>query len=139
MFFSKDCNKDYIIRQVVFQIENVLPVCDKGLDVLVVPHKDKRSNKQNRFLMVVMGHIIRFYNDTGFVPSGCMRREMRSDSLKEYWKDRLGVLETKRLSTTEISEFIDKIQAIMIQETGGEYEAISPDDAYLDSLCRSMM
>lgn len=105
-----------------------------GIDVVVAPHKKIRTVRQNKYLMKVCAEIVRFYHETGFMPSGCPKWAMQTQVQKEFWKGYFGVLETHKLSTRELGEFVDKIQAEMVQQTGGEYQPIVPDSDYLISL-----
>lgn len=105
-----------------------------GLDIEIKPHKQQRSNNQNRFLMVVLGAIVKFYHETGFMPSKCNQWDMDVDTLKRYWKNRWGIEYSHKLDPKEFGEFIDFIQQTMVEETGGEYEILTTDNAYLRSL-----
>ena len=106
----------------------------KGIDIEIKPHKTKRSIEQNKFLMVVLTQIVRFFNETGFVPQGCQAWMMRTDVQKEYWKARYGIETTHKLDTLTFTRFIDFIQQTMVEETGGEWEILTTDSAYLKSL-----
>lgn len=132
MFFQYGIPTENIIRWLRVQIDAAQN--PNGIDVVVAPHKKIRTVRQNRYMMEVCANIVRFYHDTGFLPHGCMRREMKTLGQKEFWKDYFGVLETHKLSTRELGEFVDKIQAEMVQQTGGEYQPIVPDSDYLTSL-----
>ena len=134
MFFKSDTPLPQINNWVATQLGAVLPVAKNGVDIEIKPHKQMRSNEQNRFLMVLMQHIVKFYHETGFMPEGCKKWMMRTDIQKEYWKDRFGIDHTAKLSTKEFSEFIDGIQRELIEETSGEWEIIETDSAYLKSL-----
>ncbi len=138
MFFQKIVQTENISQWVAKQIEATREVVKYGWDIEVRPHKKQRSYQQNRYLMAVMENIIKFYNDTGFMPQGCASWAMRTDVQKEYWKARLGVGSTAKLSTTEFCDFVDKIQGTMAAESGGEYEIITPPDAYMESLVATM-
>ncbi len=134
MFFNSETSPADIIIWVKNQIAYALPVSKNGLDIEIKPHKQKRSNEQNRFLMAIMVALVRFYHETGFVPSGCERWMMRTDILKEYWKARYGVEFTHKLDTGEFTKFIDYIQLTLVEETHGEWEILQTDSAYLKSL-----
>lgn len=134
MFFNSETSPADIIIWVKNQIAYALPVSKNGLDIEIKPHKQKRSNEQNRFLMAIMVALVRFYHGTGFVPSGCERWMMRTDILKEYWKARYGVESTHKLDTGEFTKFIDYIQLTLVEETHGEWEILQTDSAYLKSL-----
>lgn len=134
MFFKSDAPLSQINNWVLTQLAAVFPVAKNGIDIEIKPHKRQRSNEQNRFLMVIMQHIVKFYHETGFMPEGCKKWMMRTDIQKEYWKDRFGIEHTSKLNTKEFSEFIDGIQRELIEETNGEWEIIETDSAYLTSL-----
>lgn len=105
-----------------------------GIDVVVAPHKKIRTVRQNRYLMEVCANIVRFYHETGFAPQGCPAWAMQTQVQKEFWKGYFGVLQTRNMSTRELGEFVDKIQAEMVAQSGGEYQPIVPDSDYLTSL-----
>lgn len=105
-----------------------------GIDVVVAPHKKIRTVRQNRYLMEVCANIVRFYHETGFTPQGCPAWAMQTQVQKEFWKGYFGVLQTRNMSTKELGEFVDKIQAEMVAQSGGEYQPIVPDSDYLTSL-----
>lgn len=134
MFFMNITSTDSISAWVARQIEATRESVKYGWDVEIKPHKKQRSYQQNRYLVAVMEHIVRFYHDTGYMPEGCAPWAMRTDVQKEYWKARLGVGSTAKLSTKEFGEFVDRIQGTMAAESGGEYEIITPPDAYMESL-----
>ena len=134
MFFPKDTPYKKIQEWIIVQLPAVYQVAKDGLEIEIKPHKQKRSNEQNRFLMAIMVAIVRFYNNTGFMPEGCERWMMRTDIQKEYWKARYGIESTHKLDTAQFSKFIDFIQQTMVEETGGEYEILQTDSAYLKSL-----
>ena len=129
MFFSNKTPMETVMHWIRLQVQ----ACQNpnGIDVVVKKHTKVRTVRQNRYLMEVCANIVRFYHDTGFIPDGCPRFCMKTQMQKEFWKDHFGVLETHTLSTKEMCDFIDKIQAEMIQQTGGEYEPIIPPDDYL--------
>lgn len=136
MFFQNITTTDSICAWVARQLDATRDAVKYGWDIEIRPHKKQRSYQQNRYLMAVMEHIVRFYHETGFMPEGCAPWSMRTDVQKEYWKARIGVGATSKLSTAEFGEFIDRIQGTMAAETGGIYEIITPPDAYLDSLAQ---
>ena len=127
MYFALPTATESITAWVASQVEALRPDIKYGWDVDVRPHKKQRTYSQNRFLMVIMQNIVRFYNRTGFMPDGLKHWEMRTDILKEYWKNRFGVGASHKLSTQEFGEFIDQIQQTMVQESSGEYEILTTD------------
>ena len=98
MFFKQDTSLLQINKWITTQLSAVLPVAKNGIDIEIKPHKQQRSNEQNRFLMVIMQHIVKFYHETGFMPAGCQRWMMRTDIQKEYWKARFGIEHTAKLA-----------------------------------------
>ena len=134
MFFNKDTSLQEIHRWLDAQVVAVHAVAKNGMDIDVKPHRTIRSNEQNRFLMVIMVAIVRFYNETGFMPDGFRPWMMRTDILKEYYKNRFGVANTHKLDTGAFSQFIDQIQQSLVEESGGEWQILTTDSAYLKSL-----
>lgn len=134
MFFKQDTPIEQIKNWVDNQLSAVQPVAKNGIDIIIKPHKTWRSNEQNRFLMVIMQHIVTFYHETGFMPAGCQRWMMRIDILKEYWKARFGIEHTRTLDKKQFGDFIDGIQRELVEETNGEWEILETDSAYLLSL-----
>lgn len=134
MFFMNAVSTDCICDAVRRQIDATRGVVKYGWDVEVKPHKKPRTYQQNRYLMAVLQNIVLFYHETGYMPSGCGAWAMRTDVLKEYWKARLGVGSTAKMSTAEFGEFVDKIQGTMAAESGGEYQIITPPDEYSNGL-----
>lgn len=137
MFFKQDATISEIFSWAQDQINAVRPICKHGIIVDIKPYKKPRSNEQNRFLMVVINRLVQFYHETGFMPAGCEKWMMRTDILKEYWKARFGIEHTAKLSTKEFTDFIDGIQATLVEETNGEWEIITTDTAYLKGLLES--
>lgn len=134
MFFTHDTPLEVIKNWADSQLYGIYSIADKGIDIEIRPHKQPRSNAQNRFLMIIMGALVKFYHETGFMPDGCKAWMMRTDIQKEYWKARFGILSTKKLSTAEFTQFIDNIQRQLVEETQGEWEILTTDSAYLKSL-----
>lgn len=134
MFFKQDTPAQQITNWVEQQISAVRPYAKNGFDIVVKQRKSWRSNEQNRFLMVIMQHIVKFYQETGFMPAGCQKWMMRIDIQKEYWKARFGIEHTRTLDKKEFGEFIDNIQRELVEETNGEWEILQTDSAYLLAL-----
>lgn len=134
MFFDKDKSLQEIQGWINLQLSAVFQASKNGIDIAIVPHKQQRTNEQNRFLMAIMVALVKFYHETGFMPAGCQKWMMRTDILKEYWKARFGIEHTRNLDRNAFSEFIDGIQRELVEETGGEWEILTTDSAYLKSL-----
>lgn len=133
MFFPADTSLSVIQNWVARQY-TAIGDQKRGYDVELRPHRHQRSNEQNRFLMAVLTQMVRFYENTGFRPCGLGAWAMRTDILKEFWKARLGVVSTAKLSTVDFGRFVDAIQNHMVVETNGEWEILEPDSAYVRSL-----
>ena len=134
MWFPATTSSSEITAWVARQFEAVSAGATHGFDVELRPHRRRRSNEQNRFLMAIMVAQVRFYHSTGFLPSGLSAWAMRTDILKEYWKARLGVVSTAKLDTAAFGRFIDGIQRLLVEETDGQWEILEPDSAYIRSL-----
>lgn len=116
------------------QLATIKSIAKDGVDIDIRPHHKQRSVQQNRFFMAIMVALVKFYNETGFMPEGCKPWMMRTDILKEYWKYRDGVKATSKLSAAEFGKLCDFVQDTLVQETQGEWEVLEPDSAYLQSL-----
>lgn len=134
MFFSPTVPLEKITKWMAEQVSAVHPIAKNGIDIEIKPHSHPRSNAQNRFLMVIMTAIVKFYQETGYMPQGCQAWMMRTDIQKEYWKARFGIVSTKKLDIVAFTQFIDNIQRELVQDTQGEWEIIKTDSAYLKSL-----
>lgn len=134
MYFKPDATCSDIFSWATDQINAIRPLCKNGILVDIKPYRKPRSNEQNRFLMAIMQEIVRFYHDTGFMPEGCQRWMMRVDILKEFYKAKLGIEHTSKLSTAEFTKFIDAIQLELVEQTHGEWQILTTDSAYLKSL-----
>lgn len=134
MFFKNDTNLEEITSWMVEQVSAVHKVSKNGIDIIIKPHKQWRTNEQNRFLMVVLSELVHFYHETGFIPEGCQRWMMRVDFLKEFYKAKYGIEHTKTLDKKAFSDFINGIQLELVEETQGEWQILTTDSAYLLSL-----
>ena len=134
MFFKKDTPLDQMVYWVSTQLSALQRISDKGIDIDIRPHKSHRTNEQNRFFMVIMQELIRFYHETGFMPEGCQKWMMRTDIQKEYWKARFGIEHTRILDKKAFVDFIDGVQRELVEETNGEWQILTTDSAYLKAL-----
>lgn len=134
MFFKSDAPLEQITEWVATQLSAARPVAKNGIDIVIKPHKQWRTNQQNRFLMLILSELVRFYHETGFIPEGLKRWEMRVDFLKEFYKDKYGIEYTRTLDKKEFSKFIDSIQLELVEQTQGEWQILTTDSAYLLSL-----
>lgn len=53
MYFKPNTSSLDILRWFQTQLSVVNPIAKNGLDVELKPHKQQRSNEQNRFFMVI--------------------------------------------------------------------------------------
>lgn len=134
MFFGKNKSYKEIQDWIAVQLPAVYQASKNGIDVEIRPHKQQRTNEQNRFLMAILVALVKFYDETGFMPNGVDAWAMRTDVLKTYYKHRFGVVNTHKLDTKSFGEFIDKIQLSLVEESGGNWEILQPDSAYIQSL-----
>lgn len=134
MWFPSDASLSQIQSWVAKQFTAMSHTAKHGFDVELRPHRRQRSTEQNRFLMAIMVAVVRFYQETGFMPSGLSAWAMRTDILKEYYKARFGVSSTAKLDTRAFGEFIDSIQRSLVEESNGCWEILEPDSAYLRAL-----
>lgn len=134
MFFSANTPQSRIQNWFNVQLSAIGPVAKDGIDIDIKPHKKPRTVQQNRFFMAIMVALVRFYNETGFMPDGCKPWMMRTTVLKEYWKDRCGVASSSKLSAADFGKLCDFVQDTLVQETMGEWEVLEPDSAYLQAL-----
>ena len=134
MYFSSNATLGQIHKWFDSQVTAVYNVSKNGIDIEVRPHRNKRTNQQNRFLYAILVALVRFHHETGFVPQGLSPWAMRTEILKEFYKARFGVVSTANLSTKAFGEFIDSIQLELVEQTCGEWQILQPDSAYLKSL-----
>lgn len=134
MFFRNNAPLTDITNWVKMQLNAILPSAKNGIDILIRPHQNIRTNEQNRFYRVILGEQVKFYHETGFMVGDTKPWEQRTEILHFYWKDRYGIDTTTKLSTKQFTEYIDFIQATLVEESSGEWEILTTDSAYLKSL-----
>lgn len=134
MFFKQDTSIEQITEWVAGQLSAVHPVAKNGIDITIKPHKNLRSIQQNRFFSVIIITQIRMFHETGFMASGLEPWMHQQEILRFYWKARYGIEHTSKLSTKAFGEFVDFIQKTLVEESGGNWEILSPDSMYLQSL-----
>lgn len=137
MYFAPGTSLESIVGWISKQYRAVSTSAPHGLDVDLKPHKRQRSTQQNRFLMAIMVALVRFYQETGFCPKGVSPWGMRVDVLKVYYKARFGVGSSSKLDSKAFGEFVDNIQRSLVEETGGQWEILDPDSAYVRALLES--
>ena len=134
MFFKEGSSLSQITDWMVAQLNGIYAVAKNGIDVEIRPHRNPRTNQQNRFLYAILVAIVKFHQATGFCPKGVSPWGMRVDVLKVYYKSRFGVGSSSKLDTKTFGQFIDSIQQSLVEETCGEWEILQPDSAYIQSL-----
>lgn len=139
MFFNSNTSLEQIKHWIDSQLSAVKPIAKNGLDIEIKPHKTQRTNEQNRFLSVIITAQIRMFHDTGFMASGLEPWMHQQEILRFYWKARYGIERSSKLSTKAFGEFIDFIQKTLTEESGGNWEILTPDTAYLKSLIADYM
>lgn len=136
MFFQKQIPIENILNWCKIQADASMNASKYGIDIEIKQHKKQRTYQQNRYFMAVLQAILKFYQETGFTPYRLNSWAMDTDVLKVFWKKRFAIEHTSKLSTKEFGEFVDSIQREMVEQSGGEYEAIIPPDYYLESLTK---
>lgn len=132
MWFRFGTSPDSIFKAIQPNLVAMLNNAKYGIDISIKPHTRTRTNEQNRLLWEIYNHIVKFYDDTGFVIDGLRVNFLTADFLHEYFKARFGLKTTTKLSTKDFSEYIAKIQLAMIEQSKGEYEALYPEQNYLE-------
>lgn len=133
MYFPKNTPLPEIQTWVACQYAAIGPQV-RGYDVELRPHRRGRTNEQNRFLYAILSALVRFCHETGFLPAGLSPWALRTDILAVYYKSRFGVAHTSKLSTADFGKFVDSIQQSLVEESGGNWEILEPDSAYVRSL-----
>lgn len=92
-------------------------------------YRQTRTLQQNKYMWSVFQHISDFYQETGFMPDGLEKhlKFVNKDVLKVWFCAKYDIRHTSTTNTKEMVDFIDKVQADMIQQTKGEYEPIYPE------------
>lgn len=134
MFFRNDTDLEEITNWMAEQLSAVHKVAKHGIDITIRPHQNPRTTQQNRFLAVVIMAQIRFYHETGFMASGLQPWMHQPEILRFYWKNRFGIETSAKLSTKGMGEYIDFIQNTLVEESNGEYQVLTTDSMYLQSL-----
>lgn len=127
MNFPKSANIDGILAFIRPTIEQVLNSAKYGVTVDVRPQVRRRSLEQNSYLWSVYSNIVKFWEQTGFMPDGLKLNYINSDFLHEYFKARFDIKSTTKLTTAEFCEYTDKIQHLMTEQSKGNYDPIYPD------------
>lgn len=134
MYFSHNASLEQMHKWFDGQLLAVYQIAKDGLDIEIKPHRNKRSNQQNRFLSAIIVAQIRMFHETGFMAEGLKPWMHQQEILRVYWKARYGIEHSSRLSTKAFGEFIDFIQKTLVEESLGNWEILTPDSQYLKSL-----
>jgi hypothetical protein len=131
MNFPAGFPKENILAWAARQIDAVAPTAPSGLDVDIRAAKRPRTYLQNKFLHAVIAHIADFVIKNGGWLDGIQLPAwaIGTETLKAYFKQKFGAESTSGLSTKELGELVDKIQAHMQTETRGEYAPLIPEEA----------
>ena len=99
------------------------------LKVEVKIYQKTRSLEQNRYMWAVFQHIADFYQETGFMPDNLNNslKFFNKDVAKIWFCAKYDVPHTSSENTKQMVDFIDAVQADMIQQTKGEYQPIYPE------------
>lgn len=127
MNFPKSANIDGILAFIRPTIEQVLNSAKYGVTVDVRPQVRRRSLEQNSYLWGVYSNIVKFWEQTGFMPDGLKLNYINSNFLHEYFKARFDIKTTTKLTTAEFCEYTDKIQHLMTEQSKGNYDPIYPE------------
>lgn len=130
MYFPVGSDINGILRFIAPKLQAVLNGAKYGVDIDIKNHIRNRTLEQNKYLYAIYKHIVEFCGQTGFMPDNLNIKFINSDFLHEYFKARFDVKTTKKMSTIEFTEYTDKIQLLMINQTNGIYDPIYPEDRY---------
>ena len=130
MYFPVGSDINGILRFIAPKLQAVLNGAKYGVDIDIKNHVRNRTLEQNRYLYAIYKHIVEFCEQYKFMPDNLNIRFINSDFLHEYFKARFDVKTTKKMSTKEFTEYTDKIQLLMIEQTKGLYDPIYPEDRF---------
>ena len=127
MNFPKSANISGILEFIKPTIEQLLNVSKYGITIDIRPQTRIRSKAQNDYLWGIYSNIVKFWEQTGFMPDGLKLNYINSNFLHEYFKARFDIKTTTKLTTAEFCEYTDKIQQLMTEQSEGFYDPIYPD------------
>ena len=127
MNFPVSASVDGILQFIKPSIVQILQNSKYGISIDIRPQVRKRSIPQNDYLWAIYQNIVKFWEETGFLPDDLKLRWINSDFLHAYFKARFDVKTTTKMTTVEFSEYTDKIQRLMVEQSKGEYEPIYPE------------
>jgi hypothetical protein len=130
MYFPVGSDINGILAFITPKLKAVLNSAKYGVDIDIKNHIRNRTLEQNNYLYAIYKHIVEFCDQTGFMPDNLNIKFINSDFLHEYFKARFDVKTTTKMSTIEFTEYTDKIQLLMINQTNGIYDPIYPEDRY---------
>ena len=130
MYFPVGSDINGILRFIAPKLQAVLNGAKYGVDIDIKNHVRNRTLEQNRYLYAIYKHIVEFCDQYKFIPDNLNIRFINSDFLHEYFKARFDVKTTTKMSTKEFTEYTDKIQLLMIEQTKGLYDPIYPEDRF---------
>ena len=128
MYFSQYANVDKVLEFIRPKVTALLKESKYGISIDIKKNQKTRTVKQNDYMWAVYKNIVEFYEKTGFIPDELPVNHLTKEFLHEYFKARFDVTETKKLSTKDFCEYVDKIQLLMTEQSKGNYDAIYPDE-----------
>lgn len=129
MYFPQGATADNILFVIKPKLEATLNSAQHGVDVDIKKHIRRRSLEQNAYLWGIYSNIVKFYDQTGFIPDNLPVKFINSDFLHEYFKMRFDVKTTTKMSTADFAKYTDQIQKLMLEQSKGEYDPIYPETA----------
>lgn len=131
MYFPAGSDINGILAFITPKLKAVLNSAKYGVDVDIKNHIRNRTLEQNKYLYAIYKHIVEFHqeHDT-FMIDNLPLKFISSDFLHAYFKARFDIKTTTKMSTKEFTEYTDKIQLLMINQTNGIYDPIYPEDRY---------
>lgn len=105
MFFHKSANAEGILTLIKPKLEVVLSNAKYGIDIEIKNHAKSRSLEQNNYLWAIYSHIVKFWQDTGFIPDG-LRLTAFTRPILRLWRCRL-IKVALRPKTRKIDFVID--------------------------------
>lgn len=131
MYFPVGSDINGILAFITPKLKAVLNSAKYGVDIDIKNHIRNRTLEQNKYLYAIYKHIVEFHqeHDT-FMIDNLPLKFISSDFLHAYFKARFDIKTTTKMSTIEFTEYTDKIQLLMINQTNGIYDPIYPEDRY---------
>lgn len=131
MYFPVGSDINGILAFITPKLKAVLNSAKYGVDVDIKNHIRNRTLEQNKYLHAIYKHIVEFHQEHDrFMIDDLPLKFVSSDFLHAYFKARFDVKTTTKMSTKEFTEYTDKIQFLMINQTNGVYDPIYPEDRY---------